>query len=222
MTCVKTLPAKSIYLSENTWSKFDNINRGLETCVSKTLQSAKVPRRETQSWKRPPLSYSQNSAVREGPRSFREGKREGGNMNVRIAVRKASAKLNAKVISSLSCMFLLRFWSNYKDGTMSMLYAFPSKPASQAAACLACHAFTACPCKQQLWIIEEGWPVTRSKSRWLREGVFDMLGPQPPGDQISFKKRNPFPVKMMSFLRLGNRPVSALVKKLQSAKDPRR
>ena len=57
---------------------------------------------------------------------------------------------------------------------------------------------------------------------WLREGVFDMLGPQPPGDQISFRNRNPFPVKMMSFPRLGNRPVSTLVKKLQSAKDPRR
>ena len=53
---------------------------------------------------------------------------------------------------------------------------------------------------------------------WLREGVFDMLGPQPPGDQISFRNRSPFPVKMMSFLRLGNRPVSTLVKKLQSAK----
>ena len=29
---------------------------------------------------------------------------------------------------------------------------------------------------------------------WLREGVFDMLGPQPPGDQISFNvKRLLFP-----------------------------
>ena len=133
-----------------------------------------------QTWRekpRPGNTCFQNIAVREGNREgeigvwngfykspqsakVREGKREAGNVHVKSSqsakVREGSAKKHAKVISSLSCMFLLRFWSNYKDGTMSMLYAFPSKPASQAAACLACHALTACPCKQQPWITKMG------------------------------------------------------------------
>ena len=83
-------------------------NRGLETCFSKTPQSAKVREGSAKGNAKVKtflLWFSQNSAGREGPRRFREEKREAeSDTRSRIhktpqsaKVREASAKGNAKV-----------------------------------------------------------------------------------------------------------------------------
>ena len=111
------LPTKTRDLSENTWNTFETETEAWKHAFPKLCnprRSAKVPRRETRSWKRHPLSYSQNSAVREGPRSFREGKREGGNMNVKTlqsakvprSFREVKREGNFKSIMYVSVTFL--------------------------------------------------------------------------------------------------------------------
>ena len=82
----KPLPTKSKALSKNTWSTFDDRNRGLETRVSKTPQSAKVREGSAKGNAKVKTAPAMAFTKLRSPRSsakVREGKREGGNMNVK-------------------------------------------------------------------------------------------------------------------------------------------
>ena len=137
---------KTSSLSENTWCSLGDRNRGPETRIFKTSQSAKV--REGSAKGNAKVKLGPGSVFTKvcSPRRLREGKREAGNMHVKSS---QSAKVPRRFreekregVSKSMVRVSVTFLDKYKGITMSTLYAFI--PGQQPASCLSCQSCDRC------------------------------------------------------------------------------